>query len=78
MHFGLFFGVLVELTVGRPRPWDFCVASDVTRRHNLTADSLTPGSCNLSTPSSAMLHKPYVWECFVDVCTGTGCYNSSS
>lgn len=48
------------------------VASDVTKRHNLPANSLTLWFLQAFYPSSAIFPELYAWMCFEDLSVGPG------
>lgn len=79
MHFGMsIVVVLVQFVFGQSHWWHFMgVASDITRRDNLTQIPWSSGSWNLVL-SSVMFQKPIgAGVVFIDLSIGTGHCNSA-
>ena len=53
------------------------LASDVTRRHNLTAKSLNLWFLQSFSRVLAVFPEPCVWQCLVETSNGTGLHNSA-
>lgn len=64
--------ILVHFIYRQSYWWIFWgAASEITRRHMLTTNSLISVSCDISTLFPAIFPEIRCMNCFVDVCTGT-------